>query len=85
MSSSFMDTSNTNYLELESSIGDKVNEGIAQLDRSNAEMFQRMANDAIEAANTRSRNFQKFGELVKQTGQFKKEVDAWNKTRELGR
>ncbi len=83
MSSSFMDTSNTNYLELESSIGDKVNEGIAQLDRSNAEMFQRMANDAIEAANTRSRNFQKFGELVKQTGQFKKEVDAWNKTREL--
>ena len=83
MSSSFMDTSNTNYLELESSMGDKVNEGIAQLDRSNAEMFQRMANDAIEAANTRSRNFQKFGELVKQTGQFKKEVEAWNKTREL--
>ena len=83
MSSSFMDTSNTNYLEMESSMGDKINEGIANLDRSNAEMFQRMANDAIEAANTRSRNFQKFGELVKQTGQFKKEVDAWNKTREL--
>ena len=57
MSSSFMDTSNTNYLEMESSMGDKINEGIANLDRSNAEMFQRMANDAIEAANTRSLNF----------------------------
>ena len=34
-------------------------------------------------ANQRSQNFQKFGQLIKQGGQFKKELDEWNEANEL--
>ena len=84
MSSSFFDTSDTNYLGAKSTKRtDVINQGIDALTASNEQMYNRMAQDAIAAAEQRSRNFQKFGELIKRSGEFKKELDAWNETREL--
>lgn len=84
MSSSFFDTSDTNYLGAKSTKRtDVINQGIDALTASNEQMYNRMAQDAIAAAEQRSRNFQKFGELIKRGGEFKKELDAWNETREL--
>ena len=84
MARDFFDTSDTNYLGAKSTKRtDVINQGIDALTASNEQMYNRMAQDAIAAAETRSRNFQKFGELIKRGGEFKKEVEAWNETREL--
>ena len=84
MARDFFDTSDTNYLGAKSTKRtDVINQGIDALTSSNEQMYNRMAQDAIAAAETRSRNFQKFGELIKRGGEFKKELDAWNETREL--
>ena len=77
------DTSATNYAEV-SYDGSKVaNQALAETDKIYAAHYERMKADAIADAETRSRNYQKFGKLLGQAGEFKKKLDAWNDSKSL--
>ena len=77
------DTSATNYAEV-SYDGSKVaNQALAETDKIYAAHYERMKKDAIADAETRSRNYQKFGKLLGQAGEFKKKLDAWNDSKSL--
>ena len=77
------DTSATNYAEV-SYDGSKVaNQALAETDKIYAAHYERMKADAIKDAETRSRNYQKFGKLLGQAGEFKKKLDAWNDSKSL--
>ena len=77
------DTSATNYAEV-SYDGSKVaNQALAETDKIYAAHYDRMKADAIKDAETRSRNYQKFGKLLGQAGEFKKKLDAWNDSKSL--
>jgi hypothetical protein len=77
------DTSATNYAEV-SYDGSKVaNQALAETDKIYAAHYERMKADAIKDAETRSRNYQKFGKLIGQAAEFKKKLDAWNDSKSL--
>ena len=77
------DTSATNYAEV-SYDGSKVaNQALAETDKIYAAHYERMKADAIADAETRSRNYQKFGKLIGQAATFKKKLDAWNDSKSL--
>ena len=83
MESFNFDTSATNYAEV-SYDGSKVaNQALAETDKIYAAHYERMKKDAIADAETRSRNYQKFGKLLGQAGEFKKKLDAWNDSKSL--
>lgn len=83
MESFNFDTSATNYAEV-SYDGSKVaNQALAETDKIYAAHYERMKADAIADADTRSRNYQKFGKLLGQAGEFKKKLDAWNDSKSL--
>ena len=72
----------TNYLEV-GDFSEAINaEQDATTKNNNAEYAARGA-EAVRMAEQRSRNFQKFGQLIKQGGQFKKELDEWNEANDL--
>ena len=56
-------------------------EGINQLIASNNQQYKQMAQDAIAAAETKSRNFQKLGQLVAQVGDFVPKFQKWQDNR----
>ena len=75
--------SDSNFAEV-SYDGSKVaNQALAETDKIYAAAYERAKANAIADAETRSRNFQKFGKLIGQGVEFKKKLDAWNDTRSL--
>ena len=75
-------TADTNYLEV-GDFSEVINaEQDATTKNNNAEYAARGA-EAVRMAEQRSRNFQKFGQLIKQGGQFAKELDQWNQANNL--
>ena len=82
MDSNMFNTADTNYLEV-GDFSEVINaEQDATTKSNNAEYAARGA-EAVRMAEQRSRNFQKFGQLIKQGGQFKKELDQWNEANAL--
>ena len=51
--------------------------------KSNETEYAARGAEAVRMANQRSQNFQKFGQLIKQGGQFAKELAEWNEANEL--
>ena len=82
MQQNYMDTSDTNFIEMKNQFADATNANIETMDKVYAEHFERAKKDAIALADQRSRNAQKFGELVKQAGSFKQQLDEFNANRE---
>ena len=75
--------SDSNFAEV-SYDGSKVaNQALAETDKIYAAAYERAKQNAIADAETRSRNFQKFGKLIGQGVEFKKKLDAWNDTKSL--
>mgnify|MGYP001423941817 FL=1 len=75
--------SDSNFAEV-SYDGSKVaNQALAETDKIYAAAYERAKQNALADAETRSRNFQKFGKLIGQGVEFKKKLDAWNDTRSL--
>mgnify|MGYP001160835809 FL=1 len=75
-------TSSLNYEE----VGDyskAINAEQDAISKSNETEYAARGAEAVRMANQRSRNFQKFGELIKQGGQFKKDLDTWNEANAL--
>lgn len=75
-------TSQYNYEE----VGDfskAINAEQDAITKSNETEYAARGAEAVRMANQRSQNFQKFGQLIKQGGQFKKELDEWNEANEL--
>tara|TARA_A200000159_G_scaffold114816_1_gene108125 strand:+ start:1226 stop:3976 length:2751 start_codon:yes stop_codon:yes gene_type:complete len=83
MESFNFDTSATNYAEV-SYDGSKVaNQALAETDKIYAAHYERMKQDAIKDAETRSRNYTKLGKLIPQAVKFKEKLDAWNDSKSL--
>jgi len=78
-------TSDTNYLETKRPGASVVNQAISEMDKKYAAHFDRMKNDAIAMADQRSRNFQKFGQLIKQGAQLKQQFEEWDDTRKMNK
>ena len=75
--------SDSNFAEV-SYDGSKVaNQALAETDKIYAAAYERAKQNALADAETRSRNFQKFGKLIGQGVEFKKKLDAWNDTKSL--
>ena len=75
--------SDSNFAEV-SYDGSKVaNQALAETDKIYAQAYERAKQNALADAETRSRNFQKFGKLIGQSVEFKKKLDAWNDTKSL--
>ena len=75
-------TSQYNYEE----VGDfskAINAEQDAITKSNETEYAARGAEAVRMAEQRSRNFQKFGQLIKQGGQFKKELDEWNEANAL--
>ncbi len=83
MDSNQFSTSDTNYQDVGFGTSDMMSEGINQLIASNNQQYKQMAQDAIAAAETKSRNFQKLGQLVAQAGQFVPKFQQWNDNRAI--
>ena len=78
MDSNMFNTSDTNFLDLETRMSTKINEEIDATAAKNSREYQQRAQMAQELANQKSQNFQKLGQLVKQVGQFKQDLDKFN-------
>ena len=75
--------SDSNFAEV-SYDGSKVaNQALAETDKIYAAAYERAKQNALADAETRSRNFQKFGKLIGQGVEFKRKLDAWNDTKSL--
>ena len=83
MDSNQFSTANTNYQGVDFDTSTSVGKGIDTLIASNNQQYKQMAQDAIAAAETKSRNFQKLGQLVAQTGQFVPKFQKWQDNRSL--
>ena len=83
MDSNQFSTANTNYQGVDFDTSTSVAKGIDTLIASNNQQYKQMAQDAIAAAETKSRNFQKLGQLVAQTGQFVPKFQKWQDNRSL--
>ena len=83
MDSNQFNTSDTNYQDVGFGTSDMMAEGINQLIASNNQQYKQMAQDAIAAAETKSRNFQKLGQLVAQAGQFAPKFQQWKDNRAI--
>ena len=81
MDSNQFNTSDTNYQDVGYGTSDMMAEGINQLIASNNQQYKQMAQDAIAAAETKSRNFQKLGQLVAQVGDFVPKFQKWQDNR----
>ena len=81
MDSNQFNTSDTNYQDVGFGTSDMMAEGINQLIASNNQQYKQMAQDAIAAAETKSRNFQKLGQLVAQVGDFVPKFQKWQDNR----
>lgn len=78
MDSNMFNTSDTNFLDLETRMSTKINEEIDATAAKNSREYQQRAEMAQYLANQKSQNFQKLGQLVKQVGQFKQDLDKFN-------
>ena len=83
MDSNQFNTSDTNYQDVGYGTSDMMAEGINQLIASNNQQYKQMAQDAIAAAETKSRNFQKLGQLVAQVGDFAPKFQKWADNRAI--
>ncbi len=75
-------TSQYNYEE----VGDfskAINAEQDAVTKSNETEYAARGAEAVRMANQRSQNFQKFGQLIKQGGQFAKELAEWNEANDL--
>ena len=82
MDSNMFNTSQYNYEE----VGDfskAINAEQDAVTKSNETEYAARGAEAVRMANQRSQNFQKFGQLIKQGGQFAKELAEWNEANEL--
>ena len=83
MDSNQFSTTDTNYQGVDFDTSTSVGKGIDTLIASNNQQYKQMAQDAIAAAETKSRNFQKLGQLVAQTGEFVPKFQKWQDNRSL--
>ena len=81
MDSNQFNTSDTNYQDVGFGTSDMMAEGINQLIASNNQQYKQRAQDAIAAAETKSRNFQKLGQLIAQVGDFAPKFQKWQDNR----
>ena len=81
MDSNQFNTSDTNYQDVGFGTSNMMAEGINQLIASNNQQYKQMAQDAIAAAETKSRNFQKLGQLVADVGAFVPKFQKWQDNR----
>ena len=58
MQQNYMDTSDTNFIEMKNQFADATNANIETMDKVYAEHFERAKKDAIALADQRSRNAQ---------------------------
>jgi len=75
--------SDTNYLGVGFGASDSMGRDIDKLTNSNAAMFQMYGQQAIDMANQRSSNFQKFGSLFKEAATAKAAIDKWNDAKDV--
>ena len=83
MDSNQFSTTDTNYQGVDFDTSTSVGKGIDTLIASNNQQYKQMAQDAIAAAETKSRNFQKLGQLIAQTGEFVPKFQKWQDNRSL--
>ena len=83
MDSNQFNTSDTNYQDVGYGTSEMMAEGINQLIASNNQQYKQMAQDAIAAAETKSRNFQKLGQLVADVGKFAPKFQQWKDNRAI--
>ena len=81
MDSNQFNTSDTNYQDVGYGTSEMMAEGINQLIASNNQQYKQRAQDDIAAAETKSRNFQKLGQLVAQVGDFAPKFQKWQDNR----
>ncbi len=82
MDSNMFNTSSLNYEE----VGDfskVINAEQDAFTKQNQTEYAARGAEAVRMANQRSQNFQKLGSLIKQGGQFAKELSEWNEANEL--
>ena len=83
MDSNQFSTTNTNYQGIDFDTSTSIAKGIDSTIASNNQQYKQMAQNAIAAAETKSRNFQKLGELVAQTGKFVPKFREWQDNRSI--
>ena len=74
-------TSDTNFSDVSNKRSESINTGINELIANNNAQYKQRAQDAIAAAETKSRNFQKLGQLIADTGKFVPKLQEWNDNR----
>ena len=81
MDSNMFNTSDTNFSDVSNKRGESINAGINDLIANNNAQYKQRAQDAIAAAETKSRNFQKLGQLIADVGKFAPKFQEWNDSR----
>lgn len=81
MDSNMFNTSDTNFSDVSNKRSESINTGINELIANNNAQYKQRAQDAIAAAETKSRNFQKLGQLIADTGKFVPKLQEWNDNR----